>query len=80
MKTLLRRIWEGWKRIALRIGRFNSMVLVGLVYFTGVGLTAIGIKLVGFDPLHRVPKARKPIGWIDMEPHPNTVERCREQF
>jgi hypothetical protein len=80
MKNLLRQIWEGWKKIALRIGRFNSMVLIGLVYFTGIALTAIGMKLCRFDPLHRVPKPKKPVGWLDAEPHPATLERCREQF
>lgn len=48
---ILKKIWEGWKRIAHRIARFNSMVICTVLYFLLLPFVAIPFRL-GRDPLN----------------------------
>ncbi|OGF68122.1 MAG: hypothetical protein A2Y62_01115 [Candidatus Fischerbacteria bacterium RBG_13_37_8] len=42
---LLKRIWEGWKTIAFKIGAFNAKILLTLFYFLILTIAAIPFKL-----------------------------------
>ena len=47
---MLKRLWEGWKRVAKKIARFNSMVLCTVLYFVVLPFVAIPFRL-SMDPL-----------------------------
>ncbi|MEK6710526.1 MAG: hypothetical protein AABZ64_08100 [Nitrospinota bacterium] len=55
--ALLKRLWEGWKRAARKIARFNSLVLTALLYFVLIPLIAIPFRL-SKDPLRLKDDAR----------------------
>ena len=48
--TVLRRLWEAWKVVALRIGHFQSRLIMVVLYFVVVGPIALCARLLG-DPL-----------------------------
>ena len=75
MLDLLKRAWEGWKKIGHKIGNFQARVL--LTVFYGVLVLPFGLAARFFsDPL-RIKK--KPAEWLD---HPNEaydLEWARKQ-
>jgi hypothetical protein len=54
-KSVLRRLWEGWKRIGRKIGDFQARVLLTLIYAIVVLPFGLIVTLLG-DPL----RIRKP--------------------
>lgn len=50
MWIILRSLWQGWKAIALRIGHFQTRVILSLIYYLVLGPVALVVRLVG-DPL-----------------------------
>ncbi|HXZ42003.1 MAG TPA: hypothetical protein VEG68_14765 [Terriglobales bacterium] len=75
MLDLLKRAWQGWKKIAHKIGNFQARVL--LTVFYGVLVLPFGLAARFFsDPL-RIKK--KPAQWL---PHPDEaydLEWARKQ-
>jgi hypothetical protein len=64
MWKTLKRAWEGWKKIAHKIGNFQARVLLTIFY--GVLVLPFGLAARLFsDPL-RIKKT--PTAWLD---HPN---------
>ncbi len=57
----LRRMWNGWKRIAHRIGNFQARVLLTVVYFVVITPFALAVRW-GADPLAL--KSGAPRGWL----------------
>ena len=51
MKKVLTKAWEAWKRLARKIGRFQTAVILTLFYF--LILSPIGgvMRLFGWNPL-----------------------------
>jgi hypothetical protein len=72
----LRRAWTAWKRLARRIGVFNSLVVLTLLYGVLVVPVGLVLRLVA-DPFRR----RKPhtTNWTPRVPAPATVEEARRQ-
>ncbi|MGA8150823.1 MAG: hypothetical protein WB952_07730 [Terriglobales bacterium] len=70
METL-KRLWQGWKRIAKKIGNFQSRVLLTIFYFTIVLPFGVAARLFS-DPL-RIKK--RPAEWLE---HPD--EACDLQW
>jgi len=52
-QSLGRRAWERWKIIAVRIGHFNSMILLTIAYFLAGGMSCLFVKFSKRNPLHR---------------------------
>jgi len=59
-----RRLWEGWKKIARKIGDFNARVILTIFYFILLSPFALMLKLFT-DPLEL--KNKKHVGWHDKE-------------
>ena len=59
-----RRLWEGWKKIAQKIGDFNARVILTLFYFILLCPFAILLKLFT-DPLEI--KKKEHVGWHTKE-------------
>lgn len=78
-ERLPRRLWEGWKRIARKIGDFNARVILTIFYFILLMPFALLIKLLT-DPLEIKKKAHK--GWHVREEKGDIppLERAERQF
>jgi len=78
MRQFLRAAWQGWKRIAEKIGRFQAKVLWGLLYFVVVAPFALGLKLFA-DPL-RIKKRPSQSWWLEKPRQTLTLEDAHRQF
>ena len=64
MKKLLVTLWEGWKRIAIKIGRFNTLIILTLFYFLVLAPMGLLMRLFGWDPLETgKDKRASSTGW-----------------
>jgi hypothetical protein len=73
----LRTVWEGWKRLARRIGDVQARVLLTAFYFTVLAPFALVLRWRG-DPLAIRPGA--PTGWRRREePAGTPLEQARRQ-
>jgi len=78
MRQLLHAAWQGWKRIAEKIGHFQARVLWGLLYFVVVAPFAVGVKLFS-DPL-RIKKRSSTTWWVENPRQTSTLEEAHRQF
>jgi hypothetical protein len=73
-----RRLWEGWKRIARKIGDFQARALMTLFYFVILAPVAMILRW-RTDPL--AIKAGTPRGWTAMKASDVApLEHARRQF
>ena len=73
-----RGLWEGWKRIAKKVGNFQARVLMAIFYFTVFCPFALAVRW-GSDPL--AIKAEAPQGWQPLgDPEGSPLDRARKQF
>ena len=72
-----RHLWAGWKRLAERLGVFQSRLLLVLLYFVVVAPFALVVKLAK-DPL----RLRRMDGsnWIPRPASPTDLEWSKRQF
>lgn len=72
-----RRLWNGWKLIAHRIGAFQSRLLLSVFYFIAMAPFAL-IARLGPDRLRR----RRVAGstWIERAPRPDDLDAARRQY
>lgn len=63
-QNIFRRLWEGWKKIARKIGDFNARVILTIFYFILLSPFALLMKLFT-DPLEI--KNKEHVGWHDKE-------------
>ncbi|MBI4528298.1 MAG: hypothetical protein HY695_31270 [Deltaproteobacteria bacterium] len=57
---VLRRLWEGWKRLGKKIGDFQARLLLIIFYYVVLAPFALAVRW-GSDPLGI--KAGRPRGW-----------------
>lgn len=74
--TMVRSLWAGWKRVAERLGVFQSRLLLVLLYFLVVAPFALLVKIAK-DPL----RIRRIDGsnWIPRPASPADLGRFRRQ-
>lgn len=63
-----KKIWEGWKKIAKKIGDFNSRVILTIFYF--IFITPISLPIKIKDPLGIKNKKQN---WIPKEASEGTA-------
>jgi hypothetical protein len=51
VKEFFKKIWQGWKKIAHKIGRFQTLVILTIVYFLIISPLGLVGRLFGWDPL-----------------------------
>jgi len=72
---MMRKIWEAWKKIAKKIGEFNSRVILTVFYF--IFITPISIPIKFKDPLAIKNKKQ---GWIPKQtPEGTAMDRALRQ-
>jgi len=49
----LREFWRRWRALAVKLGHFNGLVLLTVLYWIIIGLTGAGFRLLRQDPLGR---------------------------
>lgn len=78
-KNILKRIWDGWKKIARKIGDFNARVILTIFYFVLLLPFALMVKFFT-DPLEIKKGAKK--GWQVKEEKADIppMERAARQF
>jgi hypothetical protein len=74
---VLRKLWEGWKRIAHAIGTVQAKLVLSLLYLVVVGPVAL-VRRLAADPLGLRP-APQPTYWIPRPALDDTLERARRQ-
>ncbi len=81
--TTMRDVWSTvvrrWKQFASFLGRWNSRLVLTLLYLILVGPIAIVLKVLGKDPLDRKRKSVSSY-WKDKEPLDSSLERNTYQF
>ncbi len=75
MPALLRRVWEGWKRLGRKIGDFQARVLLTLFYFVILAPFAVVVRCTA-DPLG----LKRGGGWHPVGREADPLERARRQF
>ena len=78
-KSFFRKIWDGWKKIARKIGDFNARVILTIFYLILLMPFALLVKAFT-DPLEIKKNAKK--GWHLREEDPDItpMERAARQF
>jgi len=75
MLKMLKRLWEGWKVIAHKIGNFQARVLLTIFY--GVLVLPFGLVVRLFaDPL-RIKK--RPNQWLDHPDQTHDLQSAKRQ-
>ena len=75
MPTVLRRLWQGWKRVGRKIGDFQARVLLTLFYFVILAPFAVVVRFTA-DPLG----LKRSGGWHPVVNTGAPLERARRQF
>ena len=79
MKKFLKQIWEGWKRIAHKIGRFQTKLLLTLFYFLIISPVGAVMRAFGWDPLDSSPRKRMQSNWKDVSDGEPDIDSLRRQ-
>ena len=75
MVIVLRRLWQGWKRIGRKVGDFQARVLLTVFYFVMLAPFAVIVRWKA-DPLG----LKRTGGWHPVTPGAAPAERARRQF
>ena len=76
--ALLKAIWEGWKRLAHRIGVFNTKLLLFLFYYLLLGPLSLTVRLFQRDMLGKT--IQEGSLYRAAETATQDAERARRQF
>ncbi len=71
---MLKRLWEGWKRVAQKIARFNSLVICTVLYFFLLPFIALPFRMKK-NPL----RLDGPADFIDREPGEASLDEATRQ-
>jgi hypothetical protein len=72
---MLKRLWNGWKKLARRIGTFQAKVVLTIFY--AILVLPLGLAVRWFaDPLNI---KRRPIAWKERPQEANLLESARRQ-
>src|SRR5262245_44563420 len=71
--SMLKRAWEGWKRIARKIAHVQGHIILGLIYILVVSPLGILFRLFRQDPL-ALRRRNMTSFWIPRHPLPTPDE------
>lgn len=73
---MLKRLWQGWKRIARVIGDFQARVLLTVIY--AVVVLPFGVMFRLLSDALRI--KQKPVEWLDYPHNSSDMDWARRQF
>ncbi len=80
MRKLARKIWNGWKKVALKIARFQTALFLSIFYFLILVPVGLVFKLFGWDPLEtRKLKRERSSNWKAVSQDEPDLEALRRQ-
>lgn len=79
MKAGIKMLVKGWKWMARKIGIIQTQIILFVIYALAIGLTAVGMRLLGRDLLRKRIKDESTF-WQKKPVHPVDRERLRRQF
>ncbi len=79
MKRILRSIWSGWKKFAHALGVFNTKVILTILYFIVIGISAVFGRIFSRDMLDRRFDNADSL-WKPKSPAGCSLEEARRQF
>ena len=79
MRRILRSIWSGWKKFAYALGAFNTKVILTILYFLVIGISAVFARIFIRDILDRRFDRADSL-WKLKSPSGSSLEEARRQF
>ena len=80
MKKYFKQIWEKWKKIAKIIGRFNTRVILSVIFLLILAPLGSVMRLFGWDPLERSRKKHtKSSNWQAVKNPEPDLESLKRQ-
>ncbi len=80
MKKFLKKVWESWKKVAHRIGRFQTMLLISLFYFLVIAPLGLLFRLFSWDPLETKGfESSKQSNWKKLDSKSHQLESLKHQ-
>jgi hypothetical protein len=67
-------LYRGWDRLGHALGWVNSRIILGILFFLVVTPTALSLKLLGKDPMHRRREARLVSYRVDRNASPQKAD------
>jgi hypothetical protein len=72
-------LWNGWKAYSRRAARYQSTLLLSLVYYLVLGPTSVVVRLVGVRLLD-LDSSPRPSYWRARPLAPTTLDALRRQY
>jgi hypothetical protein len=72
-------IWQAWKKLALKIAKAQTILLLTMFYFTIFGLYAVSMKLLRLDLLDKRWRKEKSF-WLEKPKSKTDLESAKRQF
>ncbi len=80
MKNLFKKLWNGWKKVAHKIARVQTKILVSLFYFLILAPLGALFRVFRWDPLEsRGFRSSKPTNWKEVASKEHTLESLKHQ-
>jgi len=83
MLQAMKRLWRGWRKLAHGIITVQNTILLGVVFFFGIGPTAIMSKITGRKLLDKrsIPEGEQPeTHWTPIETPPADLNSAQRPF
>jgi hypothetical protein len=80
MRSLLNKLWSGFKAFSKKVAYVQSIIILTLFYFLMLGSFSIVLRLLGKDLLNKKWKDKKNSFWIKKEKIEVDLENARRQF
>ena len=80
MRKVLKNIWEAWKRLAHKIGRVQTIILLTIFYFIIIVPLGSVFLVFSWDPLRVHRRSRKAqSNWLEVDTGEPDLESMRRQ-
>ena len=78
MKTALKKFWTGWKRLAHKVARVQTIILITIFYFLILVPLGALFRMFGWDPLEaKGLQSGRTSNWKEVTPKSPELESLR---
>ena len=80
MRKFARKVWNGWKKVALKFARFQTALFLSIFYFLILVPVGLVFNLFGWDPLEMKKRSRqRSSNWKTINSDEPDIESLRRQ-